>query len=459
MPRRVDFDRYLKRRGDSWSYHRRVPTALVNQDPRAPIICQALGTRDLAAARRARDVLEAADDQHWAAMMAGKRNSGADDRHAAAVKMALALGFGYRPTAELAETASWADLAERLETIMPTDTPPVVVDAALGLADAPRAKFSDALDVYCTEINRAELAKKSERQLKKWRVIPERAIRTFTGLVGNKELMDITRADAVKFYRHWLDKISPEDPTVAPMSASSGNRQIGELRKLYRAYFDHVHDDPDRPNPFRGLSFKEADGKKRPAFSDTWIAEKFLSGSALAQLNIEARAILWTMIETGARPSEICNLRAEHICLDGDIPHIEITEREDPLDPRQLKTSSSKRFVPLVGAALAAMKLFPKGFDRYRDKEEALSATINKFLTDNDLRETSKHSLYSIRHSFEDRMKRADFDVELRIALFGHASHRPVYGDAGGLAWKATKLQTIALNFDQCSLSPSSVVE
>lgn len=173
---------------------------------------QALSTRELAAARRARDLLEIADDERWSAMMAGKRNSGANDRHAAAVKMAWALGFGYRPTAEFAETASWADLAERLETIMPTDTPPVVVDAALGLADAPRAKFSDALDVYCTEINRAELAKKSERQLKKWRVRPERAIRTFTGPVGNKELTDITRADAVKFCRHWLDKARRSRP-------------------------------------------------------------------------------------------------------------------------------------------------------------------------------------------------------------------------------------------------------
>ena len=138
------------------------------------------------------------------------------------------------------------------------------------------------------------------------------------------------------------------------------------------------------------------------------------------------------MIETAARPSEICNLRAEHIWLDGDVPHIEITEREDPFNPRQLKTTSSKRFVPLVGAALAAMKLFPNGFGRYGEKEEALSATINKYCIDNGLRETSKHSLYSIRQSFEGRMIRAGFDVELRIALFGHASQRPVYGDAGG---------------------------
>ena len=453
MPRLIDLDRYLKRRGHSWSYHRRVPTSLLAQDPRAPIVRQALGTRDLAAARRARDILEVADDERWSAMMAGNKSSSSDARHAAAVRMALALGFGYRPANELADTASWTDLSGRLEAVMPTDTPQVVVDAALGLAETPKARFKDALDIYCKEIHRAELSKKSEQQLRKWRVIPERAIRTFTQIVGDKELTAITRADAVKFYRHWLDRISPEDPTSPRMSASSGNRQIGELRKLYRDYFDHVHDDPDRANPFRGLSFKESDDTKRPAFSDLWITKHFLSGSSLSQLNLDARAILWTLIETGARPSEICNLRAENIKVDGDVPHIQIAERVDPQDPRQLKTSSSKRFVPLVGAALAAMKLFPRGFERYREKEEALSAAINKYLTENGLRESTRHSLYSIRHSFEDRMIRAGFDVELRIALFGHTSQRPVYGDAGGLEWKASRLREIALPFDANNLS------
>ena len=335
---------------------------------------------------------------------------------------------------------------------MPPDVPQVVVDAALGLADAPRVTFTDAFKIYCEEINRAELAKKSPGQLRKWRVIPERAIRSFSDIVGDKPLDEITRADAVKFYRHWLDRISPEDVSIERMSASSGNRQIGELRKLYRSYFDHVHDQPERPNPFRGLSFKETNEKKRPAFSDSWITSKFLNGGALRGLNPEARAIIWAIVETGARPSEICNLRRENILLESEIPHIAVSERLDPDDPRQLKSLSSRRYIPLVGSALAAFREFPEGFERYQEREETLSATVNKYLSDNGLRETTKHSLYSLRHSFEDRMIRAGFDVELRIALFGHASQRPVYGDAGGLHWKAAELAKIALPFDRYSL-------
>jgi hypothetical protein len=43
-------------------------------------------------------------------------------------------------------------------------------------------------------------------------------------------------------------------------------------------------------------------------------------------------------------------------------------------DGRKLKTEDSEREIPLLGVALAAMKLQPKGFPRYRDKSASLSA-------------------------------------------------------------------------------------
>lgn len=447
MGRRVDLDRYLKRRGHSWIYNRRVPTALLGLDERAPAIRQALGTRDLAVARKARDILELADDERWGALLAGTMGEGAATRYAAAVRLATALGYGYRPAADIARDAPWEELAARIERVMPAETPAPIIQAVLGTADEPKARFSDALNIYCDEICRAELAKKSPQQLRKWRVIPERAIRTFVEVVGDKPLEDIVRADAVAFYKHWLEKVSPGSASEARWSPSSGNRQIGELRKLYREYFDHVHDQPERTNPFRGLSFKEGSEKKRPPFSDSWITSNFCSGSGLSGLNLQARAILLAMVETGARPSELCNLAAAGIRLDAEVPHLAIEERLDPEAPRELKSASSRRYIPLVGVSLAAFQAFPNGFDRYWEREESLSATVNKYLSDNGLRESGKHSLYSLRHSFEDRMLRAGFDEALRIALFGHKSDRPVYGDAGGLRWKREQLLKIAFPF------------
>ena len=57
--------------------------------------------------------------------------------------------------------------------------------------------------------------------------------------------------------------------------------------------------------------------------------------------------MLYVMIETGMRPSEIVNLRETAIHLDAPIPYVEILP-----DGRQLKTEDSKRQLPLVGVAL-----------------------------------------------------------------------------------------------------------
>ena len=90
-------------------------------------------------------------------------------------------------------------------------------------------------------------------------------------------------------------------------------------------------------------------------------------------MNDEDRAVVLTIIETCARPSEICNLAEQVIKLDA-VPHVLIEPRLDPDDPREIKSTTSARAVPLVGLALAVMTKFPKGFPRYKDKESSMSA-------------------------------------------------------------------------------------
>jgi hypothetical protein len=120
-----------------------------------------------------------------------------------------------------------------MEAIMLPTTTDTTVAAVLETVEEPKVKFTDALNVYTEEIAKHELAGKSSEQFRKWKVIPERAIRNFTEIVGDVALSDITREDALKFYRHWQGKIHPpRDSKLSPMSASSGNRQIGELRKI-----------------------------------------------------------------------------------------------------------------------------------------------------------------------------------------------------------------------------------
>lgn len=104
---------------------------------------------------------------------------------------------------------------------------------------------------------------------------------------------------------------------------------------------------------------------QRPSFSAEWLEKRLLAPGVLSGLNKEARHIVQILIETGARPSEICNLVPEQIHLDHFVPHIAIAPRADP---REIKTTSSIRLVLLAGVALAATRFHPDGFPRYKSR-------------------------------------------------------------------------------------------
>lgn len=100
------------------------------------------------------------------------------------------------------------------------------------------------------------------------------------------------------------------------------------------------------------------------------------------------------MADTGARESELICLTEEDIVLEEPIPYIWIRAREN----KALKTPTSERKIPLVGAALHAFQQLPSGFNHYRTADTT-STTINKYLRENDLKPTPNHSLYSLRHT------------------------------------------------------------
>ena len=107
-------------------------------------------------------------------------------------------------------------------------------------------------------------------------------------------------------------------------------------------------------------------------------------------------------------------------------------------------SADSLREIPLVGAALAALKAKPEGFPRYRDNSSTFSATTNKFLLENGLRPTEDHTVYSLRHSFKDRLIAAEAQDSLIDSLMGHDTHKPKYGKGPSLELKLKYLQRIA---------------
>jgi integrase len=97
-----------------------------------------------------------------------------------------------------------------------------------------------------------------------------------------------------------------------------------------------------------------------------------------------------------------------------------------------------------VGVALMAMRAQPEGFPRYRDKADSLSALVNKALEVRGLRPEPGQSLYSLRHTFEDRLTAVEAPEKVVAALMGHKWHRPRYGLGPSLEQKREWLKRIA---------------
>lgn len=444
MRRTESPDRHLQKRDDGgFRYVRRVPArvlaALRRHDPSYPeTIRRSLDTHDQATARAKRDAMEKADSDHWAQAATGDRP--ATEAYERALARARSLKVEYRSAADLARDVSLDDLLARIALISsPIDRD--TSDAVLGGAGLPSTSIDDAFKTFETVIRKKALARKSPWQLLKWRQLKLRGITNFKREVDDIALESITRADARKFYEWWLGRIVPDDPEQKPLSASAGNKDMDTMRALYGEFMTYTgHEAAALANPFAGLRFKDDDERTRPPFSENWIRTRILAPGALASLNTEARLAVLALINTGARPSEIVNLGRERIVLDEAIPFIDIRR----VAGRDIKAAASTRRIPLAGVSLEAMRQARDAFPTYRDNDN-LSATVNKFLDENGLLETPRHTLYGLRHGFEARCKLAEVDEELRRYLMGHAIKRPKYGYSEDLRWAAAAIAKVAI--------------
>ncbi|TPI27291.1 integrase [Mesorhizobium sp. B3-2-1] len=440
-----DPDRYLKKRASRWHYVRRVPAHVAGFDPRGTIQVS-LKTSSHEVARIKRDAFEKADDLYWSGLADGHQAESVVSAYNAARTRALALGFEYLSSANLAASRSLDEILRRVEKAKGSggrEAP-----ALLGAHERPALTVREATEYYFNTMAADEARGMSEYQFASWKKVKRYAAESFISVVDNKPLLEITRADAQRYYEFWLDRVKGSKGGKR-MSSNTANRSFGNMRKLFKTYANWLA--LDIRNPFDGLSFRNRKSDRRvvPPFEAEWIKTKFLVPGAFGRLNDDARLIFLALIETGCRPSEICNLRPENIRLNHPVPHLAIRFQPD----RLIKTESSIREIPLLGVSLEAMKRAPKGFPRYSDKETNLSATLMKGLRSAKLLPSEEHSVYSIRHSFEKRMQEAGLDYDLRCRLMGHANDRPQYGDGGSLEWRRDQLKKIVLPFDPAILA------
>lgn len=450
--------KYLVERSGTWYYVRRVPDNYAHVDSRIRVK-KSLKTKSIDLARLRRNDLIKADDEYWLSLAIEAAEKGGVShatqivegrRYNAAVLRAMAYGYRYLPADRLVSEVSSEDLAQRVEHLMSQSgskkvAPASEVNALLGgiaVPTTPGTPISEAFKLYVSEIAFDDQYNKSKRQKYSWEKTKRTSINYFTKQIGDVDIQDITRDHALEYRNWWMDRMISSEDNPNPAKPNTANRHIGNMRTLYTEYFKHIGQE-ERDNPFRNMFFKGETRTSRLVFEDSWVRNKILVPGVFDDLSLDLRVIIYVLIETGARLSEIVNLMPEDIKLHHQVPHISIRPRQN----RELKTSDSEREIPLVGCALVAMQTCPDGFEHYRDRGELVSANLMKAFRNRKLLPTSNHVIYSFRHAFEKRMLEAGVDYGLRCTLMGHKNDRPKYGDGGSMEYRRDELLKIAHPF------------
>jgi integrase len=179
----------------------------------------------------------------------------------------------------------------------------------------------------------------------------------------------------------------------------------------------------DCANPFARIHMPDAKDKKRLPIPTDTIRE---IQSACFEIDDDLRWLVALISDTGMRLSEAAGLAIADICLDHEVPHINLR----PHPWRRLKTQQSERQIPLVGAALwAAERLVAEEegqwcFPRYTNAEgcngNSASAALNKWLK---AKFSSEAVVHGFRHSFRDRLRAVNCPTEMIDQLGGWSAH------------------------------------
>lgn len=421
----------LQLRGSTYHLRRRVPKRYERVESRAEVKIS-LGTDSLSEAQRKGSAVWDQLLRQWEALMKGD-TSQAEERYEAAREIAKSYNVRFMPAEQVAKLPP-REFLDRVQMTMNTrgEIDDRKAAGILGTAKKPRLTVSKALEAYW-QLKKPDNATKSEQQLRVWKNPRMKAVREFVEVCGDIPLEELS-ADHMLEFRDWQwERIETGD-----IKEGSANKTITLFTSILRKVNKMRSLGLDLP--LSGYKFSLRDQDTRLPYSTDWIKQHFIDTDHLDGLNDQARGILHAMINTGARLSEIANLMPEDIVLSGKVPFIHIR----PSDQREIKNKNSRRVIPLAGVSLRALVLHAQGFPRYRDKPTA-SATINKYLRERGLQETPKHTLYGLRHAFEDRMLEAGVDERVRRDILGHALNRERYGEGGRLEFRLAQIQRVAL--------------
>ena len=288
-------------------------------------------------------------------------------------------------------------------------------------------KLSDALDTYCRL--------KGGGRSKQFFSTAKRNVGSVIGRLGDRPIDTYTSSNAAD-YRDWL--------LAQNLTKSSIKRMFGTIWAVFTLTIQEQG--LGCQNPFARTYLAPVDEVKRYCISNKDI--KRIQKICL-DIADERRLLVALISDTGMRLSEALGLSWDDIYHEHKNPHINLI----PHPWRPLKTSSSRRLIPLVGASYQAVKIMhrqrttPFLFNSYTDEKvcngNSCSAALNKWLKQH----IPDAVIHSFRHSFRDRLRNAAVQSEM-IDQLGGWSNQSVgqrYGDGYSLEKKYQVIKKIVI--------------
>ena len=236
----------------------------------------------------------------------------------------------------------------------------------------------------------------------------ERSMRYLTDCLGHDDLAAIEISDAGRFRDFLFDR---------GMSSSSVKRVFSSVRAVINLAIREQGLSIN--NVFSGtfIPDDEAKTQRLPIPTDVLLTIQ----DECMQMDDEPRCLIALISDTGMRLSEACGLLTSDICLDAELPHINLVAHPW----RRLKTGPSSRSIPLVGTSLWAAKqvikqghqfAFPKYCNESKCNANSASAALNKWLKP---RVPNGCVIHSFRHSLRDRLRAVECPADIIDAIGG----------------------------------------
>ena len=425
--------KYVKKRGRKYHFVRRVPEDIQTKGG-AKIIQLSLKTDSLDTAQQRAALLNQHLLAYWSKI--AKSDQKVDQAYQISLMVNKINNMQYKSAEEVAnqELAEILKRASLVTEIASTEATNVL----LGAIKKPELTLSETLEKYWT-LSKDKTLGKSDNQVRKWKNPRIKAINNFISVIGDKSIEDLTRDDVLNFKDWWLERIQEE-----ALKPASANKDFIHARSIIQLVSDNLRMDIPVQKLFERLTIPDSSGSTRRSFEPSFVQNILLDKTKLANIKPLHWLFICAMADTGALISELTGLdaSADEILLDSAIPHIKI----QPNNIRKLKTPQSERIIPLVGSALFAFQQLPNGFDEYASRPDQLSNEIGKWFRDNCVLPSPEHTLYSLRHCFQDRLTAIEAPDKVQAELMGHKFYRPKYGAGSTLEQRHRWLRKIAFD-------------